>query len=441
MSRQCTTRFTQNGTRGMFVVFASQEIRQKQMPLSSLHAIELQLLMHALPGVDILRFARCSRTIHTAARSAFAFKYAQLEMHAGEGVMKIAAPVSAPSLLRRLLSAVAAPFRFAPAIAVSPSPPPSVPGYLVPFVVLVWIPERPHLHALADSEVDALLSAADRLRSVHELHLSGLAWSVSQSQWDRVFTCPSLVNLRVLRMCRQFLWRPPAPSVPRLVSLQPRFELLLARVCTLPHLHTLLGLSDWIKLNLLEHLCAAPSLTRLSLLHSGEPSGRQPAVHLYEKLARCRKLLQLDLMCPAFLMPVFRPFLESTVGRQLQCLTLREMRCIPFRRRTHSKSTALYRGHFEALVSLTRLELIQTSNVDIVLPFVTYAPKLERLIVESNAEQLTTCPSALVVNNLLAAAPALHLTLRLAPEHRASLADVRSNCVVIEPANSASAWG
>ena len=328
-----------------------------------------------------------------------------------------------------MLSAVTAPFRPAAAVNAAQADP-LIPAYLAPSLVLVW-----SFQSAADSKVDALLAAADRIRSVHELHVAGVAWAVEFAQWNRVFTHPSLLQLRVLRLCRPFLWLPPAPLPPQRMTLYPCYELMLPRVCTLPHLHTLLGLSDWIKLKLLEHLCAAPSLTRLSLLHSTAPSGMQnPAVHLYPVLARCSKLRQLDLMCPAFLLPVFRPFLESNVGRQLQCLTLRRMDCKPFRRRTFSKSTALYRGHFESLVSLTRLELIHTTNVDVVLPFVTFAPTLKLLIVESAADQPNTCPSAQAVTDLLAASSrALHLTLRLPAEHRAALVDVHSDRVVIEP--------
>ena len=389
------------------------------MPLSSLHQIELQLIMHALTGDDLFRFARCCKAIRAASRSAFAFKHARVELHViGREVV--------PALVTRAVTALKS-FFLRPVA-------PVIPAYVAAATAVVWAPAavwapdsaRPRPMAstwceVREEDVDALLRAAQRVSPLHELHLAGFLRGVRTSQWRRIFSHESVQQLRVLRL--DCILVPRHRHAKPLETAKPlsAYPWLIDLICqTLPHLHTLLEVPETVHSRVLDSIVSVPNLTRLSF--SCARGGA--SMDVWEPLSRCRKLLHLDCMRPAHGESDFAEFMNSAVTRQLQTLTLKFLKGCPF-----LGSSAV---GFESLVSLTRLDLIQAADIDSVLLLVARIPQLELLVIETgdptaqpSHSQNSFCPTPNVLLSLMNSLPMLHVTLRLAtPEHRDQLQGV-----------------
>ena len=248
------------------------------MPLSSLHQIELQLIMHALPGDDLFRFARCCKTICAASRSSFAWKHARVEMHVIGNEVE-------PSLVSRVASAIMSLFHRPIALV--------IPTQVAAATAVVWAPAalwaldrsvQTIWCAVREEDVDALVRAAQRVSPLQELHLAGFLRGFRTSQWRRIFSHDPIQQLRVLRLDRTLV--PRRSNAKPLETVKPLsvYPWLIEVACqSLPHLHTLLEVPETVHRGVLYSIASVPNLTRLSFSCS---SGGASA-DVWEPLSRC----------------------------------------------------------------------------------------------------------------------------------------------------------
>ena len=340
------------------------------MPLSSLADIELRLVSQCLSGHDLLSFARCSRRMFHAADDPFAWAHSPVDVHTDQLELL---PES------RLL-------RHAP-------------------IALVWIS---HLFRLSDLQPQ--LRPSQRIVSIDTRLATRLEWNF----W-LILDDPCFLGLTTVRMHTE--------SNSNRQALTPD---MMRALCALPLLHTLsiLHLIGYPGPNqeCWSMLPRCASLTDLSVCDGHEQRQELPR---HAHVAHCLRLRRLHMLYPLLYGSAFLRFFGSASLSGLEALTIDLFRC---RGNGYQQSTVPaeeYRASFAALSHLRSLDLVRCDSIDALLPALSVAPSLRRVLVQPSycdwfepevsavGAPCGGVPSAAVLAALLSAAPQLSVLLVL----------------------------
>ena len=288
------------------------------MSLSRLPVVLIQLCMHGLPCIEILRFARCCRMLRSAAAdSAFGWAHAP--------------PLPLKS---RLLTAKNLLLHVSPMLRRHAS------------FSLEWLEAT----SVMAGDIDTLLGCSDVVR-ISELHVRTYH-VLAPTQLDRIVTHPSL---------QQTL---------RVVSFSAPTAHAVRTLCKLPLLHTLqldrsLGLPPG---GAPDEICSLPpALTSLRVQE-------QPWLPVKPLILLCHRLLHLSIVTPNLSRPEVLAALFSVPQlASLRSLSLRQV-IIPA-----DSDPAVFIRVFQSLAHLERLELSVRGTLAPLLSALSYAVKLHSI--------------------------------------------------------------